>query len=78
MATRWPAREVLNVLPYLDDLAGDLMTRVDGPTLQRLRLPIPFHRVAAAEAAGLTEASTSFGRSPEPAVRRREHRRSRK
>jgi hypothetical protein len=44
--------KLVNVFPYLNDLAGDLVTRVDAAEFARLRLAIPLHRIAAADAAG--------------------------
>ncbi len=44
--------EIMNVFPDLDDLAGYLVTRVDTAELARLRLAIPLHNIAAADAAG--------------------------
>jgi hypothetical protein len=43
--------EIVNVFPDLDDLTGNLVTGVDAAELARLRLAIPFHSIAAADAA---------------------------
>jgi hypothetical protein len=43
--------EIVNVFPYLDDLTGYLVTRVYAAELARLRRAIPFHGIAAADAA---------------------------